>query len=158
MFFSFAVLLHLSLNAGPCARQAYVGDELVQIDYGSEKNADVLRMYLEKSPESISLLDKYQAKETGKYLEMTTGTIGSIVVISALTGDMDDNLRSQRLLSGMGLLFVGYLFKRTLEFQRESILEDAVRIYNLSHTPKIFLSPTLIDNKIAPSLNLSQDF
>lgn len=135
---------HISIAAETCSRVATINYQKVLVDTSSNKKGEGLRFYLEKDPISKSLLDKYQEENAPTLLSASTSTAGSIMLIASLlqTTDQAGLQNGNTLLyGGISLIALSYIISKTMQFNNEKLLEEAVNQYNTRNTPRIYFSP-----------------
>ncbi len=127
-----------------CSRVATINYQKSLVDSGSNKRGEGLRFYLDKDPVSKNLLNEYQAKNKPTIFSASTSTAGSILILTGLlqTNDSDGIQNSNTLLySGAFLVALSYLTSKTLKYNNEKLLKEAVDQYNKRNSPRIYFSP-----------------
>lgn len=127
-----------------CSRIAVVNYQEILVDAGSSKKGEGLRYYLEKDPISKKLLDEYQEKNKPSPWGAASSSIGSVLVFGGLlqTNESDGFFnRDNMLYSGAILIAISYLTSKTLQYNNEDYLKQAIDQYNKRNSPKIFFSP-----------------
>ena len=149
LFIFFILLINRPIAIASCSRVAIINYQEVLVDAGSEKKGEGLRFYLEKNPQSKSLLDEYQEKSAPSILSASASTVGSLMVLtSILQADENSQFGSKATLFSGGaiLIALSYLASKTVKYNNEKLLERSVDIYNKSHSPRIYFSPFGNDN------------
>lgn len=144
-----------------CSRVAVINYQEVLVDAGSSKKGEGLRFYLEKDQVAKELLDEYQEKNRPSAWSAGTSTIGSLMVLAGLTqtGDSDGIANRNTLLYGGGILVaITYLTSKTIQYNNEGILKQAVDQYNKRNRPQIFFSPYGDGNTTGFGVGLNQEF
>lgn len=147
--------------AETCSRVAVINYQEVLVDAGSSKKGEGLRFYLEKDPISKDLLDKYQDKNKPSIWSAGTSTVGSLMLLAGLmqTSDQENISDRNTLLYGGGILIaISYLTSKTIQYNNEKILKQAVDQYNKRNRPKIFFSPYSDGNGAGFGVGATQEF
>jgi hypothetical protein len=156
------LLLSLSLFANEtCSRVAVVNYQEILVDAGSSKKGEGLRYYLEKDPISKKLLDQYQEKNKPTKWGAATSTMGSFLMLGGLlqTNDADGFFnRDSMLYSGAILIAISYLTSKTLQYNNEDYLKQAIDQYNKRNNPKIFFSPYADQKSSGIGIGVSKGF
>lgn len=127
-----------------CSRIAIINYQEVLVDAGSGKMGEGLRFYLEKDPVSKDLLNTYQEKNKPTVLNASASTLGSIMVIGGLLQTSEDGAVSSKntlIYGGSLLIAVSYLAAKTMKFNNEKYLKQAIDQYNRRNSPRIYFSP-----------------
>ncbi len=144
-FFSVIVItsMETALSAETCSRLAVINFQEVLVDTTSTEKGGGLKFYLEKDPQAYEYLKKYQKGTQIKTANVIMGTTGTLLFLSSLFVDKDQNRSKQQrlMLGGLGLLALNFLVGKTLEYNNEENLEKAIEEYNKRNFPKILLSP-----------------
>lgn len=152
----------LPLNAAEtCSRVAVINYQEVLVDAGSSKKGEGLRYYLEKDPIANQLLTEYQEKNRPSVWSAGASTLGSLMLLAGLTQTTDGSGFADRntLIYGGGILIaITYLTSKTLQYNNEEILKQAVDQYNKRNRPKIFFSPYSDSGSAGLGLGLTQEF
>lgn len=154
-------LIHKSSAVETCSRVAVINYQEVLVDAGSNKKGEGLRFYLEKDPVSNKLLNEYQEKNRPSIWSAGTSTVGSLMVLAGLMQTNETSGISNRntFLYGGGILIaISYLTSKTLQYNNESILKQAVDQYNKRNRPKIFFSPYGDESSTGFGVGMSQEF
>ncbi len=144
-----------------CSRVAVINYQEVLVDAGSSKKGEGLRFYLEKDPIANELLNEYQVKNRPSVWSAGTSTVGSLMVLAGLTqtGDNEGISNRNTLLYGGGILIaITYLMSKTVQYNNEGILKQAVDQYNKRNSPKIFFSPYGGNDSAGFGIGLNQEF
>lgn len=144
-----------------CSRVALINYQKVLVDAGSNKRGEGLRFYLEKDPTSKSLLDEYQRKDQPTIANASASTAGSVLILAGLlqTNEEEGLQNSNTLLySGLTLVALSYLTSKTLKYNNEKILKQAIDQYNKRNTPRIYFSPYKDNNGSSVSFGVTQEF
>lgn len=120
-----------------CSRIAKVNYQEILVDTNSRKKGEGLRYYLEKDPESVELLDKYQDGTEVSTASAILGTASTGLIVAGLLTNNDNKTRSGFIISGAALLITNFLFSRTIEANNEQYLYKAIEIYNRRNLPRI---------------------
>lgn len=161
LILSFMIGLTAALGAETCSRVAVVNYQEVLVDAGSNKKGEGLRYYLEKDPLAAKLLDEYQEKNRPSVWSAGASTAGSLMVLAGLTQTNDTSSVANRnnLLYGGGILIaISYLTSKTMQYNNEEILKQAVDQYNKRNRPKIFFSPYGESGGAGFGVGVSQEF
>ena len=153
--------LPAALGVETCSRIAVINYQEVLVDAGSNKKGEGLRFYLEKDPIAKELLDEYQEKNRPSVWSAGTSTLGSLMVLGGLmqTNKASSGPSRNNLLYGGGLLIaISYLTSKTLQYNNETILKQAVDQYNKRNIPKIFFSPYATNDSSGFGVGISQEF
>jgi hypothetical protein len=145
-----------------CSRVATINYQKVLVDAGSNKKGEGLRFYLEKDPISEKLIDQYQAENKPTIFSASTSTAGSILVLAGLlqTNKSEGIQNNNTLIYGGSILIaLSYLSSKTMKFNSERLLDQAVKQYNKRNSPKIYFSPFINDGgESSLGLGLQQEF
>lgn len=144
-----------------CSRVAVINYQEVLVDSGSNKKGEGLRFYLEKDPVANKLLNEYQEKNRPGVWSAGASTLGSLMVLAGLTrtNDSSSAANSNNLLYGGGILIaISYLTSKTIQYNNEEILKQAVDQYNKRNRPKIFFSPYSDNGAAGFGLGVNQEF
>lgn len=155
------LLCFLTFADETCSRVAVVNYQEILVDSGSSKKGEGLRFYLEKDPESKKLLDTYQEKNKPSTWSAAASTFGSFLIFSSLlqTNKTDGFANRDSLLySGAILIATSYLTSKTLQYNNEVYLKQAVDQYNKRNNPKIFFSPYADGNTTGLGVGITKDF
>ena len=158
------VSLLLMLNAQAietCSRVAVINYQEILVDAGSSKKGEGLRYYLEKDPISKELLNKYQEENRPTTWSATASTIGSVFILSGLlqTNKTEGFANRDSLLySGAILISISYLTSKTLQYNNEEYLKQAVDQYNKRNSPKIYFNPYTDGNNTGLGIGVSKEF
>jgi len=156
------ILLGLSVHADEtCSRVAVVNYQEILVDSGSSKKGEGLRFYLEKDPEAQKLLDEYQERNKPSTWSAATSTFGSFLIFSSLlqTNKTEGFANRDTLLySGAILIAISYLTSKTLQYNNEVYLKQAVDQYNKRNSPKIFFSPYADGNTTGLGVGVTKEF
>lgn len=152
----FIIFLTIQIGycAETCSRKAIINYQEILVDGGSNKKGEGLRFYLEKDKYSKELLDKYQEMNKPTIWSASTSTIGSLMIFSGLLQtNEDDGIQNRNtLLYGGGILVaLSYLVTRTMQYNNEEVLKNAVDQYNKRNLPRIYFSPY---NDSSPGLGI----
>lgn len=165
LFFLFFALFH-SFTVFPvetCSRLAIINHQEVLVDTNSTEKGEGLRFHLEKDPQALSYLDKYQEGTRLRWQNTVLGTLGTTMLIGgALTNDDSDN-RKTLLIGGVTLMIINFFVAKTLDTANESNLMKAIEEYNKRNLPKIYFRPdqkrdTSIDNGVSFVINKGWSF
>lgn len=127
-----------------CSRTATVNYQEILVDAGSRKLGEGLRFYLEKDPESLSLLNEYQKKSKPSLWNAGASTVGSLMVLGGVLQSGNQNgLGDRATLIGGGALLItlSYLISKTVKRNNEKYLNLAIDQYNKRNSPRIYFSP-----------------
>ena len=152
-----SVLSTQLIAAEICSRVATINYQEVLVDAGSDKPGEGLRFYLEKEPESKSLLDEYQEKNKPTLLNASASTLGSLLVLASLmqTGsDQSVQNRNNLLYGGFSLIALSYLSTKTRQLNNEKLLEESIEQYNKRNKPRIYFYPHKDNNSKSSGLGL----
>ncbi len=162
----YLILLILSIQftfAGEnSSRIATVNYQQVLVDPSSSAKGEGLRFFLERDPLAKKYLDEYQNRSKPSIQSASLGTIGAVLLLSGFLNtnskDSGDVASRQNLLFG-GVFFLGvsYLISRTIQYNNENLLNQAVDEYNKRNSPKIFFS-TGFNVGQGGGIGLSKDF
>lgn len=144
-----------------CSRVARVNYQELLVDSGESKRGEGLRFYLDKDPVSKKLLDEYQEKSKPTLLGASASTVGSLLIITGLikTGESDNSDNTNRFfLSGATLIALSYLTSKTLQYQNESLLNQAIIEYNKRNKPTIYFSPYKDGNNSGVGIGIQKGF
>lgn len=150
-----------SYSTETCSRIAVVNYQEILVDAGSSKKGEGLRYYLEKDPISKKLLDEYQEKNKPSKWGAASSSIGSVLVFSGLlqTNENDGFFnRDNMLYSGVILIAISYLTSKTLQYNNEDYLKQAIDQYNKRNSPKIFFSPYADGNSSGVGVGVVKEF
>lgn len=128
------------LGQETCSRAAIVNHQEILVDTNSSTKGEGLRYYLEKDPESLQLLEKYQDGTRVKFLNAALGTTSSGLLIAGLLTNKDSKKRQTLIISGAALLLVNFLYSKTLERSNEVYLQKAIDTYNKRNLPRIYFN------------------
>ena len=144
------LLIPTSLFANEtCSRVAIINYQEILVDAGSGKRGEGLRFYLEKDPVSKELLDTYQKKNKPTVLNASASTLGSIMILSGILQTSEAGAVSTQntlIYGGSLLIAVSYLAAKTMKYNNEKYLKQAVDQYNKRNSPRIYFSPYRDDN------------
>lgn len=135
--------------ADTCSRVAVINYQEVLVDAGAGKMGEGLRYFLERDPLSKNLLDTYQKKNQPTILNASASTLGSIMILTGLLQTSDEGAISSKntmIYGGSLLVAVSYLASKTLKFNNEKYLKQAIDQYNKRNSPRIYFSPFQDDN------------
>lgn len=142
---TFSIFMSYTLQANEtCSRVATINYQEVLVDAGAGKMGEGLRFYLEKDPVSKSLLDTYQKKNAPTILNASASTLGSFMILGGLlqTSEAGAITSKNTLIYGGALLVtVSYLAAKTLKYNNEKYLKQAIDQYNKRNSPRIYFSP-----------------
>ncbi len=127
-----------------CSRTAVINYQEVLVDAGSGKLGEGLRFYLDKDPESLSLLNEYQKRSKPTLWNTGTSTVGSLMVLAGVLQSGNKNgLGDKKVLIGGGALLItlSYLISKTMKKSNEKYLNLAIDQYNKRNSPRIYFSP-----------------
>lgn len=147
--------------AETCSRVAVINYQEVLVDAGSSKKGEGLRYYLEKDPIANQLLNEYQKKNRPSIWSAGASTLGSLMLLGGITQTSEGNGFADRntLIYGGGILIaITYLTSKTLQYNNEEILKQAVDQYNQRNKPKIFFSPYSDSGSSGFGLGITQEF
>ena len=145
--FTIIFLFLLSSNIfadSTCSRAATVNYQEVLVDAGTGKMGEGLRFYLEKDPESLTLLDEYQKKNKPTPWTAGASTIGSLMIFGGLlqSGNQSTFGNKNTLFTGGAILVtLSYLMTKTVKLNNEKYLNLAIDQYNKRNSPRIYFSP-----------------
>jgi hypothetical protein len=124
------------IEAFGCRRTFIYQGERLPCDSNLDQDAQNLRPYLKRVPESIELLDRYQASRRKTEVLAYTATAGLILLLTSnllarsASGEQNTSLRNIGLISGLTLTG-GSLGAGIMQLQsNEKRLDEAVRIHN----------------------------
>ncbi len=156
------LLLTPSFGNETCSRVATINYQQVLVDAGANKKGEGLRFYLEKDPVSKDLLDKYQQKNKPTLFSAASSTVGSFLILGGLlqASKISGDQNSEALMySGSLLIALSYLTSKTLQYNNEKILQEAVDQYNKRNSPRIYFSPYKDNNGgSGAAFGLQQEF
>ncbi len=119
-----------------CRRTFIYQGEKLPCDSNLDQDAENLRPYLKRVPESIELLDRYQASRKKTEVLAYTATAGLLLIVASnllarsSTGDKKTTLRNVGWISGLTLTG-GSLGAGIMQLHsNEKRLDEAVRIHN----------------------------
>lgn len=144
-----------------CSRIAVINYQEILVDAGSSKKGEGLRYYLEKDPISNKLLNKYQKENKPSTWGAAASTFGSLLIFSGLLQTNDNEgfaNRDSLLYTGGILIGISYLTSKTLQYNNEEYLKQAVDQYNKRNSPKIFFSPYADEKGTGLGIGLTKDF
>ncbi len=147
--------------AETCSRVAIINYQEVLVDAGSNKKGEGLRYYLEKDAQSKELLDEYQEKNKPTIWGAATSTVGSLMILTGLTqtSKASNSQNKNTLIFGGGILVaISYLTSKTIQYNNENLLKNAVDQYNKRNLPRIYFSPNQEDGKLGFGLGVSREF
>lgn len=150
-----------ALAVETCSRVATINYQEVLVDAGSNKKGEGLRYYLEKDPIANKLLDEYQEKNRPSLWSAGASTLGSLMVLSGLMQTNDTSAvanRNNLLYGGSILIAITYLTSKTVQYNNEGILKQAVDQYNKRNRPKIFFTPYSDNNSTGFGVGVHQEF
>ena len=151
---------HLFANE-TCSRVAVINYQEILVDAGSSKKGEGLRYYLDKDPISRELLDKYQEENKPSTWSAAASTVGSLFILSGLlqTNKAEGFANRDSLLySGAILISISYLTSKTLQYNNEEYLKQAIDQYNKRNSPKIFFNPYSDGTNTALGVGVSKEF
>jgi hypothetical protein len=152
---------YIALGTETCSRIAVVNYQEILVDAGSSKKGEGLRFYLEKDPIAKKLLDKYQEKNKPTAWGAASSTAGSVLLLGGLlqTNESDGFFnRDNMLYSGAILIAISYLTSKTLQYNNEDYLKQAIDQYNKRNSPKIFFSPYANGNSSGVGVGVIKEF
>lgn len=156
---TFIIGLQSSLAVETCSRVAVINYQEVLVDAGSNKKGEGLRYYLEKDPISKELLDEYQERNRPSLWSAGASTLGSLMLLAGLTQTDGSSTNRRNLLYGGGILIgITYLTSKTMQYNNEGILKQAVDQYNKRNRPKIFFSPYSDNGSTGFGVGINQEF
>jgi hypothetical protein len=124
------------IEAFGCRRTFVYQGEKLPCDSNLDQDAENLRPFLKRVPESIELLDRYQASRKRTEVLAYTATAGLLLILTSnllarsSTGDQKTTLRNIGLISGLTLTG-GSLGAGIMQLHsNEKRLDEAVRIHN----------------------------
>ncbi len=144
----FPLLLSASVWAvETCSRVATINYQEVLVDVSNRNRGEGIRYYLEKDKVSKGLLDEYQENNKSTWKSAAASTLGTAMILAGVLRTSDGNNdaitnRNFLLLGGFTMITVNYFVSKTIEFNNELKLSQAVEEYNKRNTPRIFFSPT----------------
>lgn len=144
-----------------CSRVAVINYQEILVDAGSSKKGEGLRYYLEKDPISKGLLDKYQDKNKPSTWGAAASSIGSLFILSGLLQTNESEgftNRDSLLYSGALLISISYLTSKTLQYNNEDYLKQAVDQYNKRNSPKIYFTPYTDGNNTGLGVGVTKEF
>ncbi len=119
-----------------CRRTFIYQGEKLPCDSNLDQDAESLRPYLKRVPESIALLDRYQESRRKTEILAYTATAGLLLILTSnllarsSTGNQKTTLRNIGLISGLSLTG-GSLGAGILQLHsNDQRLDEAVRIHN----------------------------
>lgn len=160
----FSLLIFLSIGVfgnETCSRVAVINYQEILVDAGSSKKGEGLRYYLEKDPISKELLDKYQKKNKPSNWGAASSSLGSLLILSGLlqTNETEGFANRDSLLySGAILIGISYLTSKTLQYNNEEYLKQAVDQYNKRNSPKIYFNPYTDGNNTGLGVGVVKEF
>lgn len=129
------------LAAETCSRTAIVNYQEVLVDTNSAQKGDGLRFYLEKDPQAMDYLQKYQKGTRGNWVNAGLGTAGTLMVLMGFLTTSSDSGKRSLLVAGSSIIMINFLVAKTLEHQNEKYLMRAIEEYNSRNLPRIYFSP-----------------
>jgi len=148
-------------TAETCSRVAIINYQEVLVDAGSNKKGEGLRYYLEKDTHSHQLLDEYQDKNKPTIWGATTSTVGSLFILSGLMQTNESSgvqNRNTLVFGGAILVALSYLTSKTIQYNNENLLKQAVEQYNKRNLPRIYFSPNSDNNNPGFGVGVTQEF
>lgn len=124
------------IEAFGCRRTFVYQGEKLPCDSNLDQDAENLRPYLKRVPESIELLDRYQASRRKTEVLAYTATTGLLLLLTSnllarsSTGNQKTTLRNIGLIGGLTLTGGSLAAGITQLHSNEKRLEEAVRIHN----------------------------
>lgn len=146
LLLSFILITGVPLQAANvCGRTATINYQEHLVDSGNTKGQG-LRLYLQKDPEALKLLDEYQNKSTFQWTTAIAGTIGTGLLIAGIASPgplLESAQKTKRglLISGLAILLINYLAVRTIDYNNEGILLRSIEEYNKRNLPRIYFNP-----------------
>jgi hypothetical protein len=146
IFLSFILFQSLKAQELTCSRTATVNYQSILVENGPNKKGEGLRYYLDRDPQAKKNLDLYQEIGAPNWHQAAIGSIGTILIISGLakTGSFSEGgFASKRslVLSGALIMAVNFLVVKTIEYNNERLLIQAIEEYNRKNLPRIYLGP-----------------
>jgi hypothetical protein len=131
-----------------CSRVAVVNYQQVLVDSSASKPGEGLRHFLEKDSRSLSLLNEYQERSKPNWASAAVSSAGVLAMLGGLLSSGNSSGRESLVTRGAAVLLLNYLYRKTVQYQNQAILEQAVNEYNKRNLPRIYFSPY---NDIDPS-------
>jgi hypothetical protein len=148
-----------------CSRLAIINYQEVLVDTNSTQKGEGLRYYLEKDPNALAHLERYQEGTQIQWQNALLGTAGTGLLIAGVLNNSDgnraNNTKKQLLVGGATLIAVNFLVARTLEAANENHLKNAVDEYNKRNLPKIYFMPDVAgrgEQSTGTSVGVQQDW
>lgn len=143
-----------------CSRVAVINYQEVLVDAGSTKKGEGLRFYLEKDPVANKLLNEYQERNRPSIWSAGASTAGSLMILAGLmqTDTGSSSSRNGLLYGGGILVAISYLTSKTIQYNNEGLLKQAVDQYNKRNRPKIFFTPYGDGNSTGFGVGVNQEF
>lgn len=135
-----------AMGAETCSRVAVINFQEVLVDSSTSRKGEGLRYYLEKDKKAESFLNIYQEKSRPQWHAAAISTAGSALMIAGLFRSGDNNtstLSSKKALfiGGAAMITLSYLISKTIEYNNEIYLAQAIEEYNRRNLPRIYFSP-----------------
>lgn len=157
----FFLFIHLGFTAETCSRVAIINYQEVLVDAGASKKGEGLRYYLEKDAQAKELLNEYQERNKPTVWGAATSTIGSVMILAGLVQTNNDgNVQNKNtfILGGAVLVALSYLTSKTLQYNNETLLKNAVDQYNKRNLPQIYFTAPTEEQNSGFGLGFTQEF
>lgn len=145
LIFSIFTLQSVSANE-ICGRLCQVNDQEILIDVNSNQKGEGLRNYLEKDPEALIYLEKYQKKNEFHWTDAALGTAGTVMVAAGLLINLDTKQKTAVIATGAALIVANFVLGYSLKNANEKNLERAIEEYNKRNEPQIIIGPLSYKN------------
>jgi hypothetical protein len=157
----FILLATQANSAETCSRVAIINYQEVLVDAGASKKGEGLRFYLEKDTQAKDLLNEYQERNRPTIWGAATSTLGSVMILAGLVQTNNDgNVQNKNtfILGGAVLIAMSYLTSKTLQYNNETLLKNAVDQYNKRNLPQIYFTAPTKEENSGFGLGFTQEF
>ncbi len=124
-----------------CSRTAIINYQEILVDTNSTQKGEGLRYYIEKDAIAKSYLDKYQKRTKIQWPNVVLGTAGTIMTLSGFLVNKESNNRRALIIGGLTMLTINFLVARTIAYNNEQNLHEAIKEYNKRNLPRIYFNP-----------------
>ncbi len=126
---------------GTCLRKASIAGKELFIEQSPKEKAEGLRVYLEKDPQALNLLDLYQQKNKPQTYSIILGTAGTSLILSSMlfANESKESAfnRDRLFFTGVSLFLSNFIITKLAKKRNERRLIQAIDLYNRQQTPKI---------------------
>lgn len=138
------LLPSFGLASESCNRIAVVNYREIPVDTGNTPG-EGLRYFLEKDPVSEELLNQYQEEMQQPKWSTIMSSTGSFMLLGSLlqTNDKAEGVQNKNtlLFGGALLVTLSFILTKTLQYNAQETLQNAVDQYNKRNSPRIYFSP-----------------